>query len=230
MDNHLMVNPVSGRLIIHGPQSPLHSDFSPLATHFRRNCPLEYLLCRRIAASSSPTNFVGRSGVRIVVVGDVGTRKSSLIIAAATESFPENVPSILPPTRPPCGLLSRSSTPHHHRYIIQVKCFNAPLQHPEIAGVQKLVQEKMPEGVNEQGLTLTGFLFLHALFIEKGRLETTWTVLRKFGYDNDIKLRDDLLPRIFKRAPDQVKTCEWRHSQLVVTRMVSLRRWALAQD
>ncbi|KAJ6790601.1 putative mitochondrial Rho GTPase 1 [Iris pallida] len=80
----------------------------------------------------------------------------------------------------------------------QVRCFNAPLQPTEIVGVKKVVQEKMPEGVNEHGLTLTGFLFLHALFIEKGRLETTWTVLRKFGYDNDIKLRDDLLPSIFK--------------------------------
>ncbi|KAK8971495.1 hypothetical protein KSP40_PGU005409 [Platanthera guangdongensis] len=54
-----------------------------------------------MAMSRSPTNFIGHSGVRIVVVGDVGTRKSSLIIAAATESFLENVPSILPPTRPP---------------------------------------------------------------------------------------------------------------------------------
>jgi hypothetical protein len=62
----------------------------------------------------------------------------------------------------------------------------------------------MPEGVNESGLTLTGFLFLHALFIEKGRLETTWTVLRKFGYYNDIKLRDDLIAMPIKRPPDQV--------------------------
>ncbi|ONK78441.1 uncharacterized protein A4U43_C02F18790 [Asparagus officinalis] len=85
----------------------------------------------------------------------------------------------------------------------QVKCFSAPLQPTEIAGVKKVVQEKMPDGVNENGLTLTGFLFLHALFIEKGRLETTWTVLRKYGYDNDIKLRDDLLPSSFKRTPDQ---------------------------
>ncbi|KAK6915568.1 Mitochondrial Rho GTPase 1/3, EF hand associated, type-1 [Dillenia turbinata] len=84
----------------------------------------------------------------------------------------------------------------------QVKCFNAPLQPSEIVGVKRVVQEKLPEGVNMNGLTLTGFLFLHALFIEKGRLETTWTVLRKFGYDNDIKLRDDLIPPI-KRAPDQ---------------------------
>ena len=65
----------------------------------------------------------------------------------------------------------------------------------------------MPEGVNDSGLTLTGFLFLHALFIEKGRLETTWTVLRKFGYDNEIKLRDEFIPTSIKRAPDQVMFC-----------------------
>ncbi|KAJ7973369.1 Mitochondrial Rho GTPase [Quillaja saponaria] len=85
----------------------------------------------------------------------------------------------------------------------QVKCFNAPLQPSEIVGVKRVVQEKLPEGVNDRGLTLTGFLFLHALFIEKGRLETTWTVLRKFGYNNDIKLADHLIPSSFKRAPDQ---------------------------
>lgn len=90
----------------------------------------------------------------------------------------------------------------------QVKCFNAPLQASEIVGVKRVVQEKLPEGVNERGLTLTGFLFLHALFIEKGRLETTWTVLRKFGYNNDIKLRDDLIPSPLKRAPDQVYILE----------------------
>ncbi|KAL2632904.1 hypothetical protein R1flu_004383 [Riccia fluitans] len=86
----------------------------------------------------------------------------------------------------------------------QVKCFNAPLQPSEVAGVKKVVSEKIAEGVSENGLTLTGFLFLHALFIERGRLETTWTVLRKFGYDNDIKLREDLLQNpSFKRASDQ---------------------------
>ena len=65
------------------------------------------------------------------------------------------------------------------------------------------MQKHLPEGVNEQGLTLPGFLFLHAFFIEKGPLETTWTVLRKFGYTDDIKLADDLIPSL-KRAPDQV--------------------------
>lgn len=39
----------------------------------------------------------------------------------------------------------------------------------------------MPNGVVERGLTLEGFLFLHVLFIERGRLESTWAVLRRFG-------------------------------------------------
>lgn len=71
-------------------------------------------------------------------------------------------------------------------------------------GVKRVVQEQLSEGVNALGLTLTGFLFLHALFIEKGRLETTWTVLRKFGYDDDIKLRGDQLAVPSRKAPDQV--------------------------
>ncbi|XP_076922489.1 mitochondrial Rho GTPase 2-like [Bidens hawaiensis] len=85
----------------------------------------------------------------------------------------------------------------------QVKCFNAPLQPAEIVGVKRVVQERVPEGVNDRGLTLTGFLFLHALFIEKGRLETTWAVLLKFGYNDDIELRKDSLPDLSKKAPDQ---------------------------
>uniref|UniRef100_A0A0D9V7P6 Mitochondrial Rho GTPase n=1 Tax=Leersia perrieri TaxID=77586 RepID=A0A0D9V7P6_9ORYZ len=84
----------------------------------------------------------------------------------------------------------------------QVKCFNAPLQPAEIASVTMAIKEKLAEGVNDNGLTLSGFLFFHNLLIRNGQLETPWTVLRKFGYDNELKLRDDLLPAI-KRAPDQ---------------------------
>lgn len=298
----------------------------------------------------------GRTGVRVVVAGDHGTGKSSLIAAAASESFPENVPPVLPPTRLPADFfsdrvpvtlidtssslenrgklneelkradavvltyacdqpltLSRLSSHWLHElrrlevkvpvivvgckldlrdehnqmsleqvmspimqkfreietciecsaatliqvpeafyyaqkavlhptsplfdqenqclkdrcaralrriFVLcdhdmdgalndselnefQVKCFNAPLQPAEIVGVKRVVQEKIPAGVNELGLTLTGFLFLHALFIEKSRIETTWAVLRKFGYNDDLKLMDDFLPVPSKRVPDQ---------------------------
>ena len=77
----------------------------------------------------------------------------------------------------------------------QVECFNAPLQPEELIGVKQVVSEKCPEGISNDGLTLKGFLFLHALFIERGRLETTWSVLRQFGYDNTLHLREDLLAR-----------------------------------
>jgi EF hand associated len=59
--------------------------------------------------------------------------------------------------------------------------------------------------VNSSGLTLSGFLFLHALFITKGRLETTWAVLRKFGYNTSLHLSDEVLSSVnLAHAPDQV--------------------------
>jgi Ras family protein T1 len=60
------------------------------------------------------------------------------------------------------------------------------------------------EGVNEHGITWTGFLFLHQLHIDKRHLEITWTILRKFGYNNDLKLAEDVIPSTSQRAPDQV--------------------------
>ncbi|KAJ4701050.1 Mitochondrial Rho GTPase [Melia azedarach] len=39
-----------------------------------------------------------RSGVRVEVLGDRGTKKSSPILATATESVPKKVPPIHPPT------------------------------------------------------------------------------------------------------------------------------------
>ena len=51
----------------------------------------------------------------------------------------------------------------------------------------------MSEGVSGDCLTLRGFLFLHRLFIQRGRHETTWTVLRKFGYDDNLQLAKEYL-------------------------------------
>jgi hypothetical protein len=96
----------------------------------------------------------------------------------------------------------------------QVKCFNAPLQPSEIVGVRRAVSEKLGEGVNGSGLAWTGFLFLHQQYIEQGRLEITWTILRKFGYNNDMKLAEDVIPSTSKWAPDQVIYC-WGKLQLL---------------
>lgn len=39
----------------------------------------------------------GRTSLRVAVAGDKGTGKSSLISAVASETFPDNVPRVLPP-------------------------------------------------------------------------------------------------------------------------------------
>lgn len=77
--------------------------------------------------------------------------------------------------------------------FFQVRCFRAPLQAEELAGVKRVIAEKMPAEVSEAGVTFKGFLYLHALFIEKGRMETTWTVLRRFGYSDELVLAPELL-------------------------------------
>ncbi|KAE9611490.1 hypothetical protein Lal_00011837 [Lupinus albus] len=85
----------------------------------------------------------------------------------------------------------------------QVKCFNEGLQPTEVAKVKTLVDQNVPEGINSLGLTFPGFIYVHNIFLKKGRTETFWAVLRKFGYDNDLKLRDDFLPVPSKQASDQ---------------------------
>lgn len=108
---------------------------------------------------------------------------------------------------------------HHHQRI----CFNTPLEPQALEDVKNVVKKNLGDGVSDNGLTLKGrinytdilftamnsvvfrffslpfrffnegFLFLHTLFIQRGRHETTWTVLRTFGYDDDLELNQDFL-------------------------------------
>lgn len=78
-----------------------------------------------------------------------------------------------------------------------------------MAQIKTIVEQEFPEGVNSLGLTYPGFIHVHHMFLEKGRTETVWAVLREFGYDNDLKLRDDFLPFSYKWTPDQVILSFW---------------------
>lgn len=79
----------------------------------------------------------------------------------------------------------------------QQKCFNAPLHPQALEDVKAIVSRHTTDGIINNGIALKGFLFLHTLFIQKGRHETTWTVLRKFGYDDNLQLTNDFIaPRI----------------------------------
>ncbi|XP_029596051.1 mitochondrial Rho GTPase 1-A isoform X2 [Salmo trutta] len=87
--------------------------------------------------------------------------------------------------------------------FFQRTCFNAPLASQALEDVKNVVRKNVIDGVCDNGLTLKGFLFLHILFIQRGRHETTWTVLRRFGYDDDLELHQDyLFPLTLKVPPD----------------------------
>jgi Ras family protein T1 len=74
----------------------------------------------------------------------------------------------------------------------QEACFGAPLSPLELEDVRRVVSERLPAGTgvtqDGTGLTLAGFLYLHAMFIEHGRADTVWAVLRCFGYDSGLRL------------------------------------------
>ena len=55
-------------------------------------------------------------------------------------------------------------------------------------GKSKINKDKINNEIN-----LNGFIYLHSLFIKKGRQETTWTVLKKFGYDRNLSMCRDLI-------------------------------------
>ncbi|NXU80748.1 MIRO2 GTPase, partial [Oreotrochilus melanogaster] len=56
-------------------------------------------------------------------------------------------------------------------------------------------------GCSALWLSFSGFLFLNTLFIQRGRHETTWTILRRFGYDDELELTDDYLYPPFRLPP-----------------------------
>ncbi|XP_033896794.1 mitochondrial Rho GTPase 1-like isoform X2 [Acipenser ruthenus] len=86
--------------------------------------------------------------------------------------------------------------------FFQRACFNTPLAPQALEDVKNVVRKNVSDGVFDNGLTLKGFLFLHMLFIQRGRHETTWTVLRRFGYGDDLELTQDYLFPLLKIPPD----------------------------
>nr|CAB3265573.1 mitochondrial Rho GTPase 1-like [Phallusia mammillata] len=72
-------------------------------------------------------------------------------------------------------------------------CFSTPLATQALQDVKNVVKKNCPDGVIEDSLTVDGFLYLHLLFIQRGRHETTWAVLRKFGYNDNLTMSDEYI-------------------------------------
>ncbi|TRY68974.1 hypothetical protein TCAL_08636 [Tigriopus californicus] len=82
--------------------------------------------------------------------------------------------------------------------LFQKRCFHMDLETGTLDSLKAVVLKSCAEGLTQRGLTVKGFLTLNSLFIQRGRHETTWTILRKFGYDDDLTLHREYLFPVLK--------------------------------
>ncbi|CAG9862173.1 unnamed protein product [Phyllotreta striolata] len=97
----------------------------------------------------------------------------------------------------------------------QSRCFQAPLQPQVIDDVKAVLRKNIDEGIRRNCVTLKGFLYLHSLFVQRGRNETTWTVLRKFGYNDHLNMSKDYLCPSLKVLPGCTTELSYRGQQFL---------------
>lgn len=97
----------------------------------------------------------------------------------------------------------------------QKRCFNTPLQPQILDEVKAVVSKNIPDGIVDDAVTLKGFLFLHCLFIQRGRNETTWAVLRKFGYNDNLDMCKEYLQPTIKIPPGSSTELSHRGQQFL---------------
>ncbi|XP_067632149.1 mitochondrial Rho GTPase isoform X5 [Eurosta solidaginis] len=100
--------------------------------------------------------------------------------------------------------------------LFQRRCFNTPLQPQILDEVKAVIQKNIPDGIYHDAVTLKGFLFLHCLFIQRGRNETTWAVLRRFGYNEQLEMCKDYLRPSLKIPPGSSTELSHRGQQFLI--------------
>lgn len=76
---------------------------------------------------------------------------------------------------------------------LQRQCFNGSLQVKILDEIKYVLSKNVQDAIIDESITLKGFLFMHCLFIQRGRSEINWTILRHFGYNKSLKMSTDYL-------------------------------------
>ncbi|XP_050533364.1 mitochondrial Rho GTPase [Daktulosphaira vitifoliae] len=103
------------------------------------------------------------------------------------------------------GLLNDEELNNFQRH-----CFDCHLPIQQLNGIKTIINMNCERGISPSNcVTLEGFLFLHMLFILKGKAQTTWTVIRKFGYNDNLDFLYSYLHPMMK--VDKYCTVELSH-------------------
>ncbi|XP_065199463.1 mitochondrial Rho GTPase isoform X2 [Planococcus citri] len=78
--------------------------------------------------------------------------------------------------------------------LFQKRCFDTPLRKEAMQDIKTIISKNINGGISSNNMiTLAGFLFLHNLFMQRGRSQTTWAVLRRFGYQENLDISKEYL-------------------------------------
>lgn len=81
--------------------------------------------------------------------------------------------------------------------LLQQKCFHKTIDVTELQTIKNTLNSLLPGSANEKGIKNQGFLLLNKFYVESGRHETIWGILRAFHYTDSLSIDDKVLyPKI----------------------------------
>ncbi|KAM5452817.1 ERMES complex Ca(2+)-binding regulatory GTPase gem1 [Microsporum audouinii] len=83
----------------------------------------------------------------------------------------------------------------------QRKCFGKHISEEDLVNIKDTIRRALPDSVTPSGIDAKGFLHLNKLYVEKGRHETVWIILRAFQYTDNLSLQEEFLHPRFEVPP-----------------------------
>ncbi|EFE30167.1 uncharacterized protein ARB_02956 [Trichophyton benhamiae CBS 112371] len=83
----------------------------------------------------------------------------------------------------------------------QKRCFGKHLSEEDLVNIKDTIRRALPDSVTPSGIDAKGFLHLNKLYVEKGRHETVWIILRAFQYTDNLSLQEEFLHPRFEVPP-----------------------------
>ena len=81
--------------------------------------------------------------------------------------------------------------------LLQQKCFHKSIDITELQTIKNTLNSIIPGSASEKGITSQGFLLLNKFYVESGRHETIWGIVRAFYYTDSLSIDDKVLyPKI----------------------------------
>eukprot|EP01129_Flabellula_baltica_P017668 TRINITY_DN9871_c0_g1_i1.p1 TRINITY_DN9871_c0_g1~~TRINITY_DN9871_c0_g1_i1.p1 ORF type:complete len:361 (-),score=88.02 TRINITY_DN9871_c0_g1_i1:15-1070(-) len=74
--------------------------------------------------------------------------------------------------------------------------FDSVLKEGAIKTIVKQIEKASASDVVEGGLSFEGFRSFFTLLLKKGRTETVWTVLKRFGYNENMEVKENFVPNV----------------------------------